>query len=148
LQIFMAVVAVTGLFLSAAITERNRAEKRQNALLSVSRILADSSSEDTIVSILQTVCQALEWDFGAFWNVDKKSELLRCSKLWYKPSLHLDEFKKATLDITFPLGTGIPGQVWKDKKALSISNVSKNKNFPRATIAEKAGLYGAFAFPI
>jgi PAS domain S-box-containing protein len=57
-------------------------------------------------------------------------------------------FIEATKDTTFPPGVGLPGRVWATRRPAWIQNVVDDPNFPRAPIARKEGLHGAFAFPI
>ncbi|HYV34867.1 MAG TPA: PAS domain S-box protein, partial [Gemmataceae bacterium] len=45
-------------------------------------------------------------------------------------------------------GIGLPGRVWANGQADCVLNVLEDGNFPRQGIASKAGLHGAFAFPI
>jgi PAS domain S-box-containing protein len=149
LQIFMAVTAVTGLLLSAAISERNIAQWQQQAVLKVSRILtASDSAQEAILHIMQTICENLEWDLGAFWELDSQTNLLRCVELWHNPTLQLVEFEEITRSSRFPLGIGLPGRVFSQKIPIWVADVTKDKNFPRASVAAKEGLYGAFSFPI
>src|SRR5262249_40399610 len=71
LQCFMAVVSATTLLLRAAISERDRVERRRVADQAITHILAESATlaEATPV-IARTVCESLDWDVGAIWSVD------------------------------------------------------------------------------
>ena len=42
----------------------------------------------------------------------------------------------------------MPGRVWSSRKAFWIPEVYAESNLPRAALALKAGMHGAFAFPI
>src|SRR5258708_4853628 len=57
-------------------------------------------------------------------------------------------FEDACRNRTFTRGIGIPGRIWSSGKPVWISNVMKDNNFPRAAAADRAGLRGAFGFPI
>src|SRR5437868_15279614 len=60
----------------------------------------------------------------------------------------VEEFEKAgRKTILFP-GIDLVGRVLSSGQPAWIDNVVDDKNFPRATIAERVGLHGAFAFPI
>jgi PAS domain S-box-containing protein len=49
---------------------------------------------------------------------------------------------------TFNPGIGLPGRVWQSGKPAWIPDVARDSNFPRAAIAVKEGLHGAFGAPI
>ncbi len=131
------------------ITERKLAERRLASQYAVSRVLAESATlEEAGPKILQAICENLEWELGVFWKVDKPGNVLRCLDLWRAPSLQADEFIAATWQLTFPLGTGLPGRVWANGEPMWIPDVMSDGNYPRMDVAGKAGLHGAFGFPI
>jgi PAS domain S-box-containing protein len=45
-------------------------------------------------------------------------------------------------------GIGLPGRVWASQEPAWIPDVALDPNFPRASVAERAGLHAAFAMPI
>ncbi len=45
-------------------------------------------------------------------------------------------------------GVGLPGRVWASGQTVWIPDVVKDENFPRASVAVREGLHGAFGFPI
>ena len=49
---------------------------------------------------------------------------------------------------TFARGVGLPGRVWASGQPAWIPDVVTDPNFPRARVAARAGLHGAFGFPI
>ena len=49
---------------------------------------------------------------------------------------------------TFAPGVGLPGRVWASGQSAWIPDVVTDTNFPRAHVAARAGLHGAFAFPV
>ena len=48
----------------------------------------------------------------------------------------------------FRPGIGLPGRVWSTAQPAWIPDVVHDPNFPRAQAASRAGLHGAFGFPI
>jgi PAS domain S-box-containing protein len=131
------------------ITARRRAERRLTSQYEVTRVLAESRTlEEAGPRILQAICESLEWEMGAFWRLDRQSQLLRCLDLWQAPLLKAEEFVLATWQHIFALGQGLPGRVWKTGKPTWISDVLRETNFPRADAASKVGFHGAFGFPI
>lgn len=131
------------------ITARRRAEQRLSAEHAVTRVLSESSSiEQAAPTILRTICETLDWDLGLLWRVDRQVNLLRCLSGWQGPSEPLAAFLASSRDRTFSLGVGLPGRVWATGEAAWITDVLRDRNFPREPQAAQAGLRGAFAFPI
>lgn len=130
-------------------TERKRRERRTAAQYAVTRVLAESTALDNpYPPILQAICENLQWEIGLFWRVDRSARLLRCSEVWYRPSSDLTEFVKISRSKTFLPKEGLPGRVWASEEAAWIHDITQDTNFPRKKVAAKAGLHGAFAFPI
>ena len=149
LQLFLGVVATTGLLLGAAMHERRVAEQRRTADLAATRGLAQSISlAEAAPRILRAVCESLDWDFGALWIVDRNGAVLRCVETWHRPSKPVPVFEAATRQRTFEPGVGLPGRVWKSGRPAWIPDVVAASNFPRGPMAVAGGLHGAFGFPI
>jgi signal transduction histidine kinase/integral membrane sensor domain MASE1 len=149
LQVFLGVAALTALVLAAAIAERDTAERRRMADYAVARVMAyNATLEDAVPGILRTVCEALEWDLGELWVVDAPSRELRCLEVWHTPGLQAPEFVEVTRRSRFGPGVGLPGRVWAAGEPTWISDIVKDPNFPRASIAAREGLHAAFGFPI
>lgn len=149
LQIFMGVVAVTGLVLAGVTSERRLMERRRTADYAITQILAESSTlHQAAPRILQTICETLDWDLGAVWIADAKENHLRCVEIWQKPTIKTQEFVEVSRKMHFGPGIGMPGRVWSLGRPVWIVNVAEDANFPRAGIAARAGLHGSFAFPI
>jgi len=131
------------------ISERKKAEKLLNTEHIVTELLAGSFTiKEAYSKILQAICMTLEWDFGEVWILDKNDYLFRCADTWHIPSIELPEFEKITRQIAFPPGVGLPGRILSSAKPAWITDVVRDSNFPRAEIASKEGLHGAFGFPI
>jgi signal transduction histidine kinase/integral membrane sensor domain MASE1/ActR/RegA family two-component response regulator len=149
LQAFMGVVAMTGLLLSAAITERATAEKRRAVDFAVTQILAQAGSLDEAAPrILDVICQDCEWDVGALWLVDRQANVIRCKEVRQRPSVQTRNFQAISLQSHFERGVGLPGRVWDKGAATWVPDVTLESNFPRKPFARQEGLRGALAFPI
>jgi len=61
--------------------------------------------------ILQSICEILEWDLGAVWDVDPADLVLRCVEIWHSPEVDVVEFEEANTTTTYPLGQGLAGDV-------------------------------------
>jgi PAS domain S-box-containing protein len=135
------------------ITERKRAEQFLVVQYAVTRELGEASSlDEALTRILESLCttfQCFLWDMAAFWSVEAKANLLRCSETWYSPSAPAEEFAAASRRVTLAPGISLPGQVWVVGEPVWVPDMLKGEtNCPRAPYARKAGLHGACAFPV
>ncbi|HUG93180.1 MAG TPA: PAS domain S-box protein [Planctomycetaceae bacterium] len=131
------------------VSARRAAERRRAARLAVTHVLAhEESIREAAPRILEAVCQALTWDFGALWKLDRDDQRLTCVETWRNPSVDVGEFETVTRQITFRRGEGLPGRIWDSGRPAWIADVVHDANFPRAAVAERAGVHGAFGFPV
>jgi PAS domain S-box-containing protein len=118
-------------------------------LFETARALAQSPSlEEASPRMIEAICSALGWQFGAIWEVDRTQKRMRCAGTWHAPGLAAEEFTGATLRTTLARGIGLPGRVWKNGEPAWIPDVTRDDNFPRAAAATRVGLHAAFALPI
>lgn len=111
--------------------------------------LADSTTlTEAMPRLLQIICESLGWESGEIWHASPGSAFLNLEGEWHIPLPALDEFEEISHTTTFIPGVGLLGRVWASGQAAWISDIAKDNNFPRASFAAKAGLHGAFAFPI
>ena len=87
LQLFMGVVAVTGLLLAAAMRER----ARMSLLEQTGRLATDLLSESPALNqaaprILRLLATTLGWDLAAYWTVDSDAHVLRSQASWTSPA--------------------------------------------------------------
>jgi signal transduction histidine kinase/CheY-like chemotaxis protein len=85
---------------------------------------------------------------GALWKVDASVSLLRCIDICHANSNLTPEFDQLSQNTAFKKGHGLPGRVWESGKPFWIDNVVEDPNFPRAAVALREGLRGAFGFPV
>ena len=149
LQSFMGTITLTGLVLATVISERKKAEQRLQIQDAVSRVLAESPTLlEATPKILRALCQRGEWETGAIWRVERPAKELSCVEMWHSPSEKLPEFETMTRRIRFAPGVGLPGRVWSSGKPAWVPDVTKDANFPRASVAAQEGLHAAFCFPL
>ena len=131
------------------ITHLKQAERRLATHHAVTSILVQTESiTEAHKHILQAICQSLNWNIGAIWEIDHQAQVLRCVEIWHQPELSLDAFIAQTHGLTFAPGVGLPGRVWKQGEPAWIVDVAQDTNFPRASAANQEGLHGGFAFPV
>lgn len=131
------------------ITERVRTERRRTAQYGVASLLASSMSlSEGGTQILKTIAASGDWVFGSIWlNDDEKAEL-HGAVTWQADAKERSEFNELTRGMTLPHKTGLPGRVVATRQAIWLADVTRETNFPRSAAAQRAGLCGAFAFPL
>ena len=131
------------------ITKRKQALRRLTVQHAVSSVLAEATLFDEAAQrLLQQIGEALEWQAGAVWRVDRQANVLRCTATWHAPSFAASEFEAATRRMTFSPDQGIPGRVWASKKPVWCTNILQENDFVRAPQAAQEKLHGAVWFPI
>jgi diguanylate cyclase (GGDEF)-like protein/PAS domain S-box-containing protein len=132
------------------INERKQLEHRQALEHNVIRVVAESETiDDAMPKIIKMVCETFGWDCGAYWRWDKRDRLLRCTDTWSVNSSKVKEFVTISKQQGFtPTPAGLIRRVWSTGEPVWIADVSREPSFLRASFAAKAGLHGAFAFPI
>jgi PAS domain S-box-containing protein len=131
------------------ITDRKRTESRLALQYAVTKILSQSLEiAESSLSILRTACETLDWDVGVLWKIDLKEEALRCLEICHASSRATPEFDQLCRSSIFKKGRGLPGRIWESGKPSWVDNVVLDSNFPRAPIALREGLRGAFGFPV
>jgi PAS domain S-box-containing protein len=130
------------------ITERKRTAAQLAAQYEVTRALAEVSDfEEAVPRILRAVCEALGWETGVLWTLDRGADVLRFVEAWSVPGVNVREFVGLSRERAFKRGDGLPGKVWERGEALWVEDLADNGRFPRSAAAAREGLHGAFAFP-
>jgi len=130
------------------ITDRKREEQRRAVNLAVTKILSGSPAlAHAIPRILRTVCETLGWEVGDFWAPKSDGRVLRCLVSESRVG-KFSKFKSVCRKLELAPGIGLPGRIWSNLKPAWISDITKDNNFPRASVAAGEGLHSAFAFPI
>src|SRR5437773_4768640 len=105
--------------------------------------------DEGIPKIVQTICETLNWDCGARWSMDERKKAVACVEAWSIPEKAFTDFIAEVREMTFqPTHRGLVRQVWMSGTPHWIPDVSRDEGFQRAQLAAKAGLHGAFAFPV
>ncbi len=125
------------------------AERQLTAEHLAARALVEASTfSEAAPKILQAICEALNWEHGALWKIDREAGVLRLAQMWTSPQVPLPQFAEASRSSTFRAGVGLPGRVWASAQPAWIPDVVHDANFPRAPEAAREGLHAAFGFPI
>ena len=148
-QLFIAVVAITGLLLGAAISEHTAALGRRDAEHAVTRILADATTGHAAIGrIIDVINTDLDWDVGRWWSVEPGSRRLHCGEIRRKSGAHLPALIDASRAQVCGPGEDLAGHVWAYAAPQWISDVLNAPHLPQPHGAALAGIRSAFAFPI
>jgi PAS domain S-box-containing protein len=135
--------------IEAGDTDRSVARHPWRIVYDTATALAQASTVvEAAPRMLEAICEALGWEYGGLWLVPRQADALRCAATWHHPSLQFDEFAAFSRQTAFVPGVGLPGRVWASRLPAWIPDVLHDANFPRAPVAARADLHGAFGFPI
>jgi diguanylate cyclase (GGDEF)-like protein len=136
------------------ITERKKSEQQKMLHLAVSNLLTASDDISTVMpKVLQTLCEKLEWDYAAFWSVDKQTRQIQQINTWHVASIDASDFTRNShpyfhRELESSENAGVIRRTWLKKEPLWIADVTGDPGFRRAAEAAKAGLHAALAFPV
>jgi len=129
--------------------EQTDAIRRLHAQFETAHALAESASlAEAAPRILKVLGEILGCDHGAVWTVDPTGATIGCLETWHPSGVSLPAFDATSRQATFARGVGLPGRVWQSGRPAWIEDVTRDGNFPRAAVAAREGLHGAFGFPI
>ena len=133
-------------------SERKQAERRQMMEHAITRVLAEAESIPSAVSkILRIICEAMGWHYGDRYDFDLDSGLLKRREFWAAESPEIQAFALSAAhravkpDMT---GSGLIRRSFGEAKPIWISDLAKQMSLLRKDLVERAGLHGAFAFPL
>ncbi len=131
------------------ITESWWAERRCQVQYATTRVLAEA---DTVAEarpkILQTICELLDGEMGAVWEVDSAGSALRCVEVWHRPEIDIDEFQKVSSEMQVEWGTGLVGSACATRAPACSAELQQYADMPDMSIAIREGMRSAFAVPI
>ncbi len=134
------------------ISARKRVEARLAAQYEVTRALAESGDfKEAAPHVLRAVCEALGWELGLVWGLDREAEVMHFVEAWSAPGVDVEEFERLSSRRTFIRGeAGLPGLVWGRAEPMWVEDLAAEApaTFPRAALAARAGLHAALAFPV
>src|SRR5947207_15580568 len=114
----------------------SHATRRLTAEHVAARALVESATfGDAAPKILEAICEALDWEYGALWRIDRDADVLLCVDTWRSSATEFPEFDAESRRMTFSRGVGLPGRVWSTGQPTWIPDVVLDPNFPRAVIA-------------
>jgi serine phosphatase RsbU (regulator of sigma subunit) len=131
----------------ASLVEKTRELGRQAV---VGLLVEAGALEPVAASVLQTICENLDWDAAVLWRVDEGSKELLCLETWTVErhrERHAD-FLARLRTTTFREGVDLPGRAWKTRTTATVLDLVGEKSSARAELAGEAGLHSACALPV
>jgi len=98
--------------------------------------------------VLKEVCKATGWALGEAWLPSPDGAFLAPGPAWHAPSGRLRAFSVGSQAYTFKPRRGLPGRVWSSGRPAWVTDVRRDRNFPRRKIAQRVGLKAGFAIPV
>jgi diguanylate cyclase (GGDEF)-like protein len=132
--------------------ERLLAERRQAMEHAITRVLAESStSNEAMLKVIETICTSLGWDYGARWEWDPRSGLLKRRESWGLRTPGVRTFDAADAIHSLkpdPGARGLMRRAFRTGDPVWISDLSCEPAFKRQHLALEAGFRAAFALPL
>ena len=139
------------LLLVADISDRKRAELRQNIQNAITALLADAQSvEEVMPRMIQTLCEGLGWVAGVRRGILSRNEVPGHLEAWSIAVPEVASFIQNSgpgVD-TVEDPAGLLRQVGASGKPVWLGDLAKEPASPRNVRALAAGLKSAFALPI
>ncbi len=137
--------------LQEEIAERKQVEMETRLLLKATQAISKSEDfESAIDVILGLICENIQWNLAEAWIPDSDGKILKCAKSKCASDLCFSEFRKASLQLQFDSGMGMPGRIFISQQPEWIEDVSQvnEEIFLRFENAGNVGLKAAFGLPI
>lgn len=132
-----------------AIIKRRACEAE--AIATLTSLAAETPSFEIVMErCLESVCQLTGWKLAhAFCCSKDDPGRLEDSGIWHNPgSSDIKALVRATAEIDFRSGVGLPGRVLENGSPVWITDVEQDPYFPRSPAAAALGVHAAFAFPV
>ncbi|HEX2043411.1 MAG TPA: response regulator [Acidimicrobiales bacterium] len=139
------------------ITERKQSEAalaRESMVRQLLQTVAAAANEartahEAIEVAVEQVCRFTGWPVGHALFPTGAGKPLVSARVWYlEEPERFDAFRRASEEMEFDVGVGLPGRVWGSAAPAWIADLSADESFPRIGAAAEVGLRSAFAFPI
>ena len=140
------------------VTERKRAEvslQKSTRAADLLRKIADAANQadslDEAIQIsLDELCAYSGWPIGHahVLNNNGSNELVSANMWHLDDADRFEPFRRATQEMIFQPGVGLPGRVASNAKSLWLTELKVDRNFPRGDVAASVGIDTGFAIPV
>ncbi|QLH81716.1 PAS domain S-box protein [Halosimplex pelagicum] len=131
-------------------TDRKRLADERELLATVNHAIADADGfREGVETTLEAVCARTRWAYGEAWVPAADGAALE-HLVGHAESERLEPFLRASRDVTFDAGEGLPGRVWASASAEWIPDAAAEPAsvFHRTALADEVGLQAALGVPI
>ncbi len=104
-----------------------------------------AAAEDVAKAVLGAVRSALGWEYGSYWTVDGKDNVL---KLTLESGEADEEFRRASASAVCCQGDGLGGRAWAQRELIVASDISEMTDCARVRAAQRAGIESAICLPL
>jgi PAS domain S-box-containing protein len=127
--------------------------KRRELLLGleyrVVRCLANADhAADALRSVIQAMCEALDWDCGRYFRLDQAANVLRFDESWGRPGAVIGQFLEKSRDLAFRADAGLAGRVCQSGQPLWLLDGARDSDVSAMVLAPETCDDGAFIFPV
>ena len=114
-------------------------------------LIGAHSSSEAITKVIQSVCENLGWDWGAYWNMESHpsgTPHLMCRDYWHPADALLEAFSRESCALRVAPGTGLVGRVWHSGRAMWGDAAADADSCLRSASVRECGLKSVYAFPV
>jgi putative methionine-R-sulfoxide reductase with GAF domain len=131
---------------AVAATELRQIADDRTAVTTVVAALGTATSKAAALrTALDSVRTTYGWAYGAFWELDEMSNVLR---LKVESGSVSEGFRQEAKAATFAEGVGLPGRAWRTRDLVFAHDIGELGDFVLAPAARQAGLRSGVCFPI
>ena len=114
----------------------------------MSALAASAPGEDVMPWVLAALGEALDWDVGLYWQVERDPLALRVRASWCAHDADVAPFLVESGRQVLGRGEGLPGQVWAEGRSIWSADVAGEEAYRRRLLAAAQGLASAVLFPV
>lgn len=131
------------------ISERKQAEARLDAQYRVARTLSEATTlREGLQGTLAAIAVSLGWQYGAFWIIDEREGVGRCSETWHADGLSGATFDEICYGWQFERGLGLPGIAWQSQRPEWVHDSRVTDGLPRKALFAPIGIRAGVAMPV
>ncbi len=136
------------------ITERKQSERRREMEHAVTRVLAEAGDlREAVPRIIRTICDTMGWHYGDHYVLDPELSALRRQDAWYVDTPEMKAFDAAFTHRIIRIDQdemtkGLVRRAYATRQPVWIADLAAESGVKRGEHISRAGLHGAFAFPV
>jgi PAS domain S-box-containing protein len=128
--------------------KRERDAGRLQVQVGVARAIAEADSfEEAAPKLLSAIARPMGRELAQYWTKGDDGKLV-CVARWHEEGAGFEEFERASDELRFGIGEGLPGEAWRMGRPVWLGDQRDRRAFVREEAADASGLCGGLAFPI